>query len=458
MAVFYHAQGTGLIESSISSYGFKYRLPEYPCEMCGVRGRFANHLVYPHLDPREVLSEKELALIKWKERMKDGDATTFRNLAAKLQNHFCVPVGPFTVFSPFKIRVAYKPKMDVEYLDYWLNDPFMRRETAEKLRNEGVGFDWVTPEASGSKAAALDLVQLLCPLAGYGSEPAGTTRCPACYRVTSPPTAAGRHQFVIYDSPDIRGLNLFRTINGGGCFYSAKFVETARHLGLSGFKDSVFYEDRRVFRGGQVFPYEAQPDPVADRVRICWPKSNLTVFVTTETATVAASANLLDSEFAAGWIARLERFLTEVKSRGGSATFERGSGLKGSRWPASLKTFLEACGGKIAFSFEDSDGSGGLTIDEGLISAHRKDCKEWATDTWIAEYPEDKEMWLKAIPLAALPTGDFLALDGRMKSDDPPVIYLNHEDSSEVVAPSLREFLVAWEKLGYVEPRAGDFL
>ena len=35
---------------------------------------------------------------------------------------------------------------------------------------------------------------------------------------------------------------------------------------------------------------------------------------------------------------------------------------------------------------------------------------------------------------------------------DPPVLYLNHDEDSSIIAPDLARFLLAWERLAYVGP------
>ena len=80
------------------------------------------------------------------------------------------------------------------------------------------------------------------------------------------------------------------------------------------------------------------------------------------------------------------------------------------------------------------------------------DCSDWANSTWIADYDYELRLWESAFPLCALRNGDFLALDCRKKNDDPPVIYLSHEETSQRLAPDLAAFLKAWERLYYIGP------
>lgn len=78
--------------------------------------------------------------------------------------------------------------------------------------------------------------------------------------------------------------------------------------------------------------------------------------------------------------------------------------------------------------------------------------REWAEETWIAEYPEQKNLWLNSIPFAGMRNGDYLALDTADGRDDPPVIYLSHDDDSKIIAGSFTGFLNVWEALCYIGP------
>jgi len=80
------------------------------------------------------------------------------------------------------------------------------------------------------------------------------------------------------------------------------------------------------------------------------------------------------------------------------------------------------------------------------------DCSDWANSTWIADSNHELRLWESAFPFCALRNGDFLALDCRKKNDDPPVIYLSHEETSERLCPDLAAFLKAWEGLCYIGP------
>jgi hypothetical protein len=51
-------------------------------------------------------------------------------------------------------------------------------------------------------------------------------------------------------------------------------------------------------------------------------------------------------------------------------------------------------------------------------------------------------------------SGDYLALDVTEAKDNPPVIYLSHDDESFVIAESFTEFLKHWERLCYIGPES----
>ena len=86
------------------------------------------------------------------------------------------------------------------------------------------------------------------------------------------------------------------------------------------------------------------------------------------------------------------------------------------------------------------------------VLAWSRSIDEWAEDTWVAESPDQKRVWECALPFAALDNGDYLALDLRSAGPDPPVVYLNHDDESCVVADTFVGFLRAWERLCYIGP------
>lgn len=86
------------------------------------------------------------------------------------------------------------------------------------------------------------------------------------------------------------------------------------------------------------------------------------------------------------------------------------------------------------------------------LPEHLDGNQAWAEETWIAEYPEEKAFWMNSIPIVSMGNGDYLALDISNNLDDPPIIYLSHDDESSIIAPSFTDFLFHWEKLCYIGP------
>ena len=81
-----------------------------------------------------------------------------------------------------------------------------------------------------------------------------------------------------------------------------------------------------------------------------------------------------------------------------------------------------------------------------------RECRQWAEETWIAEYPEEKAVWLNCLPVAGLANGDYLAVRADGAGTGSAVYYLAHDDASQILAPSFPAFLDAWAKLGFIGP------
>lgn len=61
--------------------------------------------------------------------------------------------------------------------------------------------------------------------------------------------------------------------------------------------------------------------------------------------------------------------------------------------------------------------------------------------------------WCEAAVIMYVGNGDLIALDQTADSQEPPVVYLSHDDeSSAVIAPSLSYFLEAWAELCFIGP------
>ena len=79
-------------------------------------------------------------------------------------------------------------------------------------------------------------------------------------------------------------------------------------------------------------------------------------------------------------------------------------------------------------------------------------CDEWIEESWIGESAEQARWWRESFPILSLDTGDFLALDLSRPAEDPAVVYLCHDEESDLIAPSFTRFLTEWERLGYLGP------
>jgi hypothetical protein len=180
----------------------------------------------------------------------------------------------------------------------------------------------------------------------------------------------------------------------------------------------------------------------------------------------------------AAWVERARRFVEELARVPGTdirstavaplaasaqlAAVEQQLGLT---LPGSLRAFftLGSAGVDCHYAYEPGDGVlGNILPDENRIfggarlgplselPAFARSAAEWAAETWVAEVPDQQALWTSALPFARMDNGDYLAV--ALGGPDPPVVYLNHDDDSSVIAPSLAEFLHAWERLAYLGP------
>jgi hypothetical protein len=102
-------------------------------------------------------------------------------------------------------------------------------------------------------------------------------------------------------------------------------------------------------------------------------------------------------------------------------------------------------------SFQEIYG-GASFINATDLPQHLLNCRDWAQETWVAEYPQDKAFWLNSVPFVEMNNGDYLALDVTEGRDNPPVVYLSHDDESFIIAESFTDFLTHWERLCYIGP------
>jgi hypothetical protein len=105
-------------------------------------------------------------------------------------------------------------------------------------------------------------------------------------------------------------------------------------------------------------------------------------------------------------------------------------------------------------SVGDQNLYGGASFVNALeLPDHIFSCHDWAEDTWIADFPEQQQIWRNALPIIFIENGDYLGLDLSKPQDDPPVVYLSHDDEeSGVIAVSFTFFLQTWARLCYIGP------
>jgi hypothetical protein len=105
------------------------------------------------------------------------------------------------------------------------------------------------------------------------------------------------------------------------------------------------------------------------------------------------------------------------------------------------------------YAFEPENLFGGARLGPlSELPEFSRSAAEWAAETWVADAPDQHAMWTSALPFVRMNNGDYLALDPRSADIDPPILYLNHDDDSSVIATDLATFLNAWERLAYVGP------
>jgi hypothetical protein len=185
----------------------------------------------------------------------------------------------------------------------------------------------------------------------------------------------------------------------------------------------------------------------------------------------------------AGWVARAQAFVdriarlpgVEVRSRDvdpplGPGEVDRLAATLGRPIPDALRRFLTHGSGRVDCAYAYAPVGARLAElravlpDESRLFGSARLCAAaelpdyarstagWARETWVADDPDQHALWEAGLPFAALANGDFLALDMRGGSADPPVLYLNHDDASAALAPAFTEFLGRWEQLCYVGP------
>jgi hypothetical protein len=83
-----------------------------------------------------------------------------------------------------------------------------------------------------------------------------------------------------------------------------------------------------------------------------------------------------------------------------------------------------------------------------------EECREWATDTWIAECEDACDYWTHAVPFLCIGNGDYIGIYTGDAVPAGTVVYLSHDDMSFELAPSFEAFLTTWEQLCYLGPES----
>ncbi len=175
------------------------------------------------------------------------------------------------------------------------------------------------------------------------------------------------------------------------------------------------------------------------------------------------------------WVQRLRDFSKAGRLRNWAGADQRhgrveaappldGAGLKaledecGSRLPPPLREFLSTGASSLTFRwFEPRAEEPDYEIafcPAGELAAWRQDCIEAAQHGWCCEpeWPLDYALWRHGWKLTNNQTGDGLAIWAHdRRQPHYPVVYLDHEDKSYLVAPTFDDFLEHWERLGYLD-------
>jgi hypothetical protein len=189
-----------------------------------------------------------------------------------------------------------------------------------------------------------------------------------------------------------------------------------------------------------------------------------------------------------GWVERLRAFPATLSGRDGLA-FESWavdpplapqkklelSAALGHAIPARFLEFLTATAGtECRYTFEyDPDNDAETNAYLGLfpdvttiyggpcigpaddIVGWAIKCHEWGAQLAPQIGQDAAGHWQTALPFIDVGNGDYVSLwlgtRGEV-GDDPPVIYLSHEDRSRWLAPSFSGFLFRWERLAYLGP------
>ncbi|RYG55784.1 SMI1/KNR4 family protein, partial [bacterium] len=89
-------------------------------------------------------------------------------------------------------------------------------------------------------------------------------------------------------------------------------------------------------------------------------------------------------------------------------------------------------------------------FDPSELKEHLFSCTEWAD----GQEEDQVNLWLSTMPFQTIANGDYLGLDISVPHNDPPVVYLSHDDDCQVIAPSFTSFLQTWAELNYIGPES----
>jgi|GEM_PF-2595289 len=172
-----------------------------------------------------------------------------------------------------------------------------------------------------------------------------------------------------------------------------------------------------------------------------------------------------------GWVERAQKFVTEVAPQAPHDECRACANIAppltelqlqqlqtktGQPLPLELQRFWLTASQHCDCSYyleiiEDKRYYGGAAFINALTLAQEiSNCHDWADG--LDDDPEMQAFWLQSIPFLAMDNGDYLGLYTSVSQDNPPVVYLSHDDESSIIAESFTSFLENWEQLCYLGP------
>lgn len=263
--VVYHFSSLGINSgtSLFTRFKYRFRVGTFRCEQCK-SAPYGPHWAYPHLDPTTVLTSGQLRQLRgrsekigWEADVPEAPET--RSCIAHLEDTWQVPITSGTRLGPCLVEIDEPPKHDIGTV--WLSGCiFARRWAVQSLLNNGLDFDFVEIESTGTFAEEADFVQLVVPIVAHEAIHPEATYCPSCRRVNENKLGwkTKRPDF-LYLFPALRRHPFFSTVETGNLFLSPAFVEAASTLGIKGLIDGVTIQ-----------PWPVLPDPVGSRPEIVW--------------------------------------------------------------------------------------------------------------------------------------------------------------------------------------------